>query len=89
MGDVVILLNPAFEASRHYNLNELAVSISQYPEAQRHRLHHGAQHFQPNHPEARGSQPAEAARVHPLLPAQADAVNPGAPVSGWVLYFAF
>src|ERR1017187_6797929 len=34
-GDVVILLNPAFEASRHYNLNELAVSISQYPEAQR------------------------------------------------------
>jgi hypothetical protein len=35
LGDVVILLNPAFEASRHYNLNELAVSISHYPEAQR------------------------------------------------------
>jgi hypothetical protein len=35
LGDVVILLNPAFEASRHYNLNELAVSISQYPERQR------------------------------------------------------
>jgi hypothetical protein len=35
VGDVVILLNPAFEASRHYNLNELAVSISHYPEAQR------------------------------------------------------
>ncbi len=35
LGDVVILLNPAFEASRHYNLNELAVSISKYPESQR------------------------------------------------------
>jgi hypothetical protein len=35
LGDVVILLNPAFEASRHYNLNELAVSISHYPESQR------------------------------------------------------
>ncbi len=35
VGDVVILLNPAFEAARHYNLNELAVSISKYPESQR------------------------------------------------------
>jgi hypothetical protein len=35
LGDVVILLNPAFEASRHYNLNELAVSIPKYPESQR------------------------------------------------------
>jgi hypothetical protein len=35
LGDVVILLNPAFEASRHYNLNELAVSIAHYPESQR------------------------------------------------------
>jgi len=35
LGDQVILLNPAFEASRHYNLNELAVSISKYPESQR------------------------------------------------------
>ena len=35
LGDVVILLNPAFEASRHYNLNELAVSIPHYPDAQR------------------------------------------------------
>jgi hypothetical protein len=35
LGDQVILLSPAFEASRHYNLNELAVSISQYPTNQR------------------------------------------------------
>lgn len=35
LGDVVILLNPAFEAVRHYNLNELAVSIQHYPESQR------------------------------------------------------
>lgn len=35
LGDQVILLNPAFEAARHYNLNELAVSISKYPDAQR------------------------------------------------------
>jgi hypothetical protein len=35
LGDQVILLNPAFEASRHYNLNELAVSISKYPATQR------------------------------------------------------
>jgi hypothetical protein len=35
LGDQVILLNPAFEASRHYNLNQLAVSISNYPAAQR------------------------------------------------------
>jgi hypothetical protein len=35
LGDVVILLNPAFEASRHYNLNELAVSIDHYPPSQR------------------------------------------------------
>jgi alpha-beta hydrolase superfamily lysophospholipase len=35
LGDQIILLNPAFEASRHYNLNQLAVSISKYPDAQR------------------------------------------------------
>jgi hypothetical protein len=35
LGDEVILLNPAFEASRHYNLNELATRISHYPEKQR------------------------------------------------------
>jgi hypothetical protein len=35
LGDVVILLNPAFESSRHYNLNELAVSIDHYPPSQR------------------------------------------------------
>jgi hypothetical protein len=35
LGDVVILLNPAFEAARHWNLNELAVSIPKYPESQR------------------------------------------------------
>jgi hypothetical protein len=35
LGDQVILLNPAFEASRHYNLNQLAVSIAQYPANQR------------------------------------------------------
>ena len=35
LGNQVILLNPAFEASRHYDLNQLAVSISQYPANQR------------------------------------------------------
>jgi hypothetical protein len=35
LGDQVILLNPAFEASRHYNLNQLAKEIKQYPAAQR------------------------------------------------------
>jgi hypothetical protein len=35
LGDQVILLNPAFEAARHFNLNQLAVSISQYPANQR------------------------------------------------------
>jgi hypothetical protein len=35
LGDQVILLNPAFEASRYYNLNQLAVSIGQYPANQR------------------------------------------------------
>ena len=35
LGNQVILLNPAFEASRHYDLNQLAVSISQYPTNQR------------------------------------------------------
>ena len=35
LGDQVILLNPAFEASRHYDLNQMAVSISQYPTNQR------------------------------------------------------
>jgi hypothetical protein len=35
LGDQVILLNPAFEASRHYNLNQMAISIRQYPTNQR------------------------------------------------------
>ena len=35
LGDQVILLNPAFEASRVYSLNQMAVSISQYPTNQR------------------------------------------------------
>ena len=35
LGDQVILLNPAFEASRHYDLNELASSIQNYPTNQR------------------------------------------------------
>lgn len=35
LGDQVILLNPAFEASRHYNLNQMAASIDQYPTNQR------------------------------------------------------
>ncbi|HEY3854782.1 MAG TPA: esterase [Verrucomicrobiae bacterium] len=35
LGNQVILLNPAFEASRHYNLNQLAVSIEKYPTNQR------------------------------------------------------
>jgi len=35
LGDQVILLSPAFEASRHYNLNQMAVSIGQYPTNQR------------------------------------------------------
>lgn len=35
LGDQVILLNPAFEALRHYNLNELALSIPKYPDSQR------------------------------------------------------
>jgi alpha/beta hydrolase family protein DUF900 len=34
-GDLVILLNPAFEASLYYNLNELATSITNYPPSQR------------------------------------------------------
>jgi hypothetical protein len=35
LGDQVILLNPAFEASRHYNLNRLATNMSIYPTNQR------------------------------------------------------
>ncbi len=35
LGDVILLLNPAFEASRHYNLNDLATSTSRYPADQR------------------------------------------------------
>jgi hypothetical protein len=35
LGNQVILLNPAFEASRHYNLNQMAVSIALYPTNQR------------------------------------------------------
>jgi len=35
LGDQIILLNPAFEASRHFNLNQLAVIVGHYPESQR------------------------------------------------------
>jgi len=35
LGDQVILLNPAFEASRHFNLNRLATTINKYPDSQR------------------------------------------------------
>ena len=35
VGDLVILLNPAFEAARHYSLNELAVAVENYPQKQR------------------------------------------------------
>jgi hypothetical protein len=35
LGDQIILLNPAFEALRHYDLNQLAVSLQQYPRDQR------------------------------------------------------
>jgi hypothetical protein len=38
LGDQVILLNPAFEASRHYNLNQMALSNAQYPTNQRPAL---------------------------------------------------
>ena len=34
-GDLVVLLNPAFEASLYYNLNELVTSITNYPKEQR------------------------------------------------------
>ena len=35
LGDQVILLNPAFEALRHYDLNEMALAVKQYPACQR------------------------------------------------------
>jgi hypothetical protein len=35
LGDQVILLSPAFEALRHYDLNQMAVSMSLYPANQR------------------------------------------------------
>jgi hypothetical protein len=35
LGDLILLLNPAFEASRHYNLNDLATSAKRYPDDQR------------------------------------------------------
>lgn len=35
LGDQVILLNPAFEALRHYDLNQMASSIDKYPADQR------------------------------------------------------
>jgi alpha-beta hydrolase superfamily lysophospholipase len=38
LGDQVILLNPAFEATRHFDLNQMAVSISNYPASQRPAL---------------------------------------------------
>jgi hypothetical protein len=38
LGDQVILLNPAFEASRLYSLNQMAISIGQYPTNQRPAL---------------------------------------------------
>jgi len=35
MGDQIILLNPAFEAVRHFDLNQMATAIQQFPEDQR------------------------------------------------------
>jgi hypothetical protein len=35
LGDQIILLNPAFEALRHYDLNQMAVALKQYPQDQR------------------------------------------------------
>ena len=35
LGDQVILLSPAFEASRYFDLNQLAISIHEYPTNQR------------------------------------------------------
>jgi hypothetical protein len=35
LGDQVILLNPAFEALRHYDLNQLALGVPAYPHDQR------------------------------------------------------
>ena len=35
LGDQIILLNPAFEAGRHYNLDQMAHSIEHYPADQR------------------------------------------------------
>jgi hypothetical protein len=35
LGDQIILLNPAFEALRHYDLNQMALAISKYPPDQR------------------------------------------------------
>jgi hypothetical protein len=35
LGDQIILLNPAFEAGRHYDLNQMAVAIKDYPKDQR------------------------------------------------------
>jgi alpha/beta hydrolase family protein DUF900 len=35
LGDQVILLNPAFEALRHYDLNQMALMIKRYPPDQR------------------------------------------------------
>lgn len=35
LGDQVILLNPAFEAQRHYDLNQMAIAVDKYPPDQR------------------------------------------------------
>jgi hypothetical protein len=35
LGDQVILLNPAFEAQRHFDLNEMAQLVDRYPDDQR------------------------------------------------------
>jgi len=35
LGDQVILLNPAFEALRHYDLNQMALNVRNYPQDQR------------------------------------------------------
>src|SRR5205807_2545721 len=35
LGDQIILLNPAFEAMRHYDLNQMAKAIERYPDDQR------------------------------------------------------
>ena len=35
LGDQIILINPAFEASRHFDLNQMATALDEYPQDQR------------------------------------------------------